>query len=380
MNEYEVKYFRLRFNNNKSYYICNFTKDDTNWYHGTAHSLQGNKRYLVTRYVEKEPLPGCTITELLTHSDDRIKFISQDRIGTTNYDVEIRSDPEGGNITLRSQNKSQVWEIDSFDNNALRILNLVKGGYLLIKNDGSLENVTITDLYNKYNSFNSTKGAITGSALGNALGMTSDYNWASVVSKITGVSSFNNAIQTATTDTSNLQQSCYRINGGYIEVVPAIGYWGTWNYGVSCIKIPVSTAASTQIGFSGRNIVTHNDDGTSTGSYETPNYVNMSLFNTITIGVNLHGEKDAYGSGGKGTVTCEIKNASGTVLAQGSRTGSGIGNSAFNGNFTIDVSSVGGSAKVYCTLYASGAHAWKPNNNGKARYTGHAEITSIVLS
>ena len=380
MEEREVKYFRLVFNNNSSYYICNFTKDDNNWYHGTAHSLQGNKRFLVTRYVENEPLPGCTVTELLTHSDDRIKYISQDRVGTTNYDVEIRSDPEGGNITLRSQNKSQVWEIDSFDNNALRILNLVKGGYLLIKNDGSLENVTITDLYNKYNSFNSTKGSITGSALGNALGMTSDYNWASVVSKIASVSSFNNAIQTATTDTSNIQQSCYRINGGYIEIVPAIGYWGTWNYGVSCIKIPVSTAASTQIGFSGQNIVTHNDDGTSTGSYETPNYVNMSLFNTITIGVNLHGGSDAYGSGGSGTVTCEVKNASGTVLAQGSRTGSRTGNSAFNGNFTVDVSSVGGSAKVYCILSASGSHAWKPNNNGKARYTGHAEITGIVLS
>lgn len=194
------------------------------------------------------------------------------------------------------------------------------------------------------------------------------------------MSDFRNVIQTATTDASNQQKSCYRINGGYIEVVPAIGYWGTWNWGASCIKIPVSTASSVAATYSGQNIVTHNDDGTSTGTYGTTNYVNMSLFRTITVGVNLHGGKDAYGSGGSGTVTCQVKNASGTVLASASKYGSKTGNNAFYGNFTVDVSSIGGSAKIVCTLSASGAHAWKPNNNGKARYTGHAEITGITLS
>ena len=150
MEAYEVKYFRIEFSSN--YYICNFTKDDDNWYHGTAHSLQGNRQFLVTRYVEKLPLPGCTVTELVPYTDQRFVYTTQDRIAVTNYDVEMRSDSEGGNITLRSQNKSQVWEIDAFDNNALRILNLTKGGYFNIKNDGSLDNVTITDLYNKYNS------------------------------------------------------------------------------------------------------------------------------------------------------------------------------------------------------------------------------------
>lgn len=199
--------------------------------------------------------------------------------------------------------------------------------------------------------------------------------------KVTGtMSDFRNVMQTATTDASNQQKSCYRINNGYIEVVPAIGYWGTWNWSASCIKIPVSTAASTQIGFSGNTVVTQTDDGTSTGSYATPNYVNMSLFKTITIGVNLHGEKNAYGSGGTGTVTCQVKNSSGTVLASASKTGSKTESNAFSGNFTVDVSSVSGSAKIYCTLTASGSHAWKPNNNGKSKYTGHAEITSIKLS
>ena len=187
-------------------------------------------------------------------------------------------------------------------------------------------------------------------------------------------------IQTATTDASNQQKSCYRINGGYIEVVPAIGYWGTWNWAASCIKIPVSTAASVAATYSGQNIVTHNDNGTSTGTYGTTNYVNMSLFRRITVGVNLHGGKDAYGSGGSGTVTCQVKNASGTVLASASKSGSKTGNNAFYGNFTVDVSSIGGSAKIVCTLSASGDHAWKPNNNGKAKYTGHAEITGITLS
>ena len=55
---------------------------------------------------------------------------------------------------------------------------------------------------------------------------------------------YTNTIQTATTDASNQSKSCYRINGDYIEVVPAIGYWGTWNWGASCIKVPRSTAIS----------------------------------------------------------------------------------------------------------------------------------------
>lgn len=199
--------------------------------------------------------------------------------------------------------------------------------------------------------------------------------------KVSGtMKNYSSSIHIGTTATSDQTKSCYRINSGYIEVVPAIGYWGLWDWTKSCIKIPVSTAASTQIGFSGDTVVTQTDDGTSMGSYATPNYVNMSLFKTITIGVNLHGGKDAYGSGGSGTVTCQVVNSAGTVLASASKTGSKTESNAFSGNFTVDVSSVGGSAKIVCSLSASGSHTWKPNNNGKSKYTGHAEITDITLS
>ena len=59
-------------------------------------------------------------------------------------------------------------------------------------------------------------------------------------SKITGtMKNYSSTIQTASTDASDQTKSCYRINGSNIEVVPAIGYWGTWNWAASCIKVPL---------------------------------------------------------------------------------------------------------------------------------------------
>ena len=59
--------------------------------------------------------------------------------------------------------------------------------------------------------------------------------------KLTGtMANRSSTIQTATTNTSNTSASCYRINGSNIEVVPAIGYWGTWDWTKSCIKIPTT--------------------------------------------------------------------------------------------------------------------------------------------
>ena len=59
--------------------------------------------------------------------------------------------------------------------------------------------------------------------------------------KVTGtMANRSSTIQTATTSTSNTSASCYRINGSNIEVVPAIGYWGTWDWTKSCIKIPTT--------------------------------------------------------------------------------------------------------------------------------------------
>lgn len=56
------------------------------------------------------------------------------------------------------------------------------------------------------------------------------------------------SIQTATTDASNQAKSCYRINNGYIEVVPAIEYWGAWDWGKSCIRVPSNVTFKTLSG------------------------------------------------------------------------------------------------------------------------------------
>ena len=58
-------------------------------------------------------------------------------------------------------------------------------------------------------------------------------------SNISGtMKNYSSSIQTATTSTSDQTKSCYRINNGYMEVVPAIGYWGLWDWSKSCIKVP----------------------------------------------------------------------------------------------------------------------------------------------
>lgn len=54
-----------------------------------------------------------------------------------------------------------------------------------------------------------------------------------------------NTIQTATTSTSDQSKSCYRINGSNVEVVPAKGYWGNWDWTKSCIRLPLKAAIAT---------------------------------------------------------------------------------------------------------------------------------------
>ena len=59
---------------------------------------------------------------------------------------------------------------------------------------------------------------------------------------------YSSSIQYATTDASNQAKSCYRINGSNIDVVPAIGYWGNWNWDKSCIKVPLSGVSTYKAG------------------------------------------------------------------------------------------------------------------------------------
>lgn len=57
--------------------------------------------------------------------------------------------------------------------------------------------------------------------------------------KYTGnIANLSNTIDNASTNAGDQSHSCYRINGGVIEVAPRRGYWGNWNWEESCIRIP----------------------------------------------------------------------------------------------------------------------------------------------
>lgn len=88
-------------------------------------------------------------------------------------------------------------------------------------------------------------------------------------------------IQTATISTSNQSASCYRINGSNIEIIPAIGYWGSWDWAKSCIRVPTSSAIKYAFGTAtpaGTTNLTYTfeNDTSSTGSYEGIYYININ--------------------------------------------------------------------------------------------------------
>ena len=67
--------------------------------------------------------------------------------------------------------------------------------------------------------------------------------------KISGsITNRSNTIQTATTSTSNTSNSCYRTGNGYIDVIPALGYWGSWNWNQSYIRVPSTVVYKTLTG------------------------------------------------------------------------------------------------------------------------------------
>ena len=76
---------------------------------------------------------------------------------------------------------------------------------------------------------------------------------------------YSSSIQTATTDASNQTKSCYRLNGSNIEVVPAIGYWGTWDWGKSCIRVPLKDVSGTKL--SGISNIHYDGNNNSKGNW-----------------------------------------------------------------------------------------------------------------
>ena len=251
-------------------------------------------------------------------------------------------------------------------------LYIPKNGYY---STGAWVNIPISDLKSKLGTA-SQSSVLSGYTFSSSSGV-----------QVTGsMTNYSNTIQTATASGIDASKSCYRINSGYIEISPARGYWGWTAWDKSCIKIPVSTATAvtTAIEYSGSNILTKtdNDNGAISGTYVSKTYINFALFKSVNVSVNLHGGSNAYGNGGWGTVECCIKNSSGTVVASASKTGKATDKekTAFNGTFSVDVSSFNEVGWIHCNLSCNGHHTWKPNNNGKSKYTGHAEITGISLS
>ena len=68
-------------------------------------------------------------------------------------------------------------------------------------------------------------------------------------------------IQTATTSTSDQSKSCYRINGSNIEIIPAKGWWGSWDWTKSCIRVPIASVGSPSAISYGRYDWTGNQNG-----------------------------------------------------------------------------------------------------------------------
>ena len=258
------------------------------------------------------------------------------------------------------------------DNNDGAWLYIPENGYY---STGAWVNIPISGLKTKLGTA-AQASVLTGSTFSSSVGVRASGT----------MKDYSSTIQTATTSGSDNTKSCYRINNGYIEICPAKGYWGWTAWDKSCIRIPVSTATTvtTSIAYSGSNLIEQPDyeDGTVTGTYVSKTYINFALFSKVNVSVNLHGGSNAYGHGGWGTVECCVKNSSGTVVKSESKTGDGTESkgSPFEGTFTVDVSSFNEVGWIHCNLSCNGGYAWKPNNNGKTRYTGHAEITGITLS
>lgn len=122
-----------------------------------------------------------------------------------------------------------------------------------LKKTVSKQNDNIGNLQTKMSSFESAKDKIISSALGKALGMTTSTLLADVATKIAAVIDRSSTIQTATTSTANQNASCFRTSGTNIEVIPARGFWNSWDWAKSCIRV---TAAS--LGITSAKIVKGN--------------------------------------------------------------------------------------------------------------------------
>ena len=96
---------------------------------------------------------------------------------------------------------------------------------------------------NKVNNIEDSKTTIINSGVGKALGFTEDSSWNEIIVGISSIIDRSDTIQTCTSDTTNDNASCYRINGGDIEIIPAKGLWYNWDWAKSCVKIPSSAGS-----------------------------------------------------------------------------------------------------------------------------------------
>ena len=105
----------------------------------------------------------------------------------------------------------------------------------------------LTELNSKVVSFEEAKSAMVSSALGMALGLTSESTLEELTNVITAVQDRTTTIHTAIVggSTGDSNNSYYRINGNWVEVCPAKGYWGWSAWDKSAIRISMPAVART---------------------------------------------------------------------------------------------------------------------------------------
>ena len=182
---------------------------------------------------------------------------------------------------------------------------------------------------------------------------------------------------------------CIKNSDGVSRLCIQVPKEGFYN-GSCCVAVATSTVASLVTGgtagtvnltntggWNGVKSVSQPRDGTKTQTYSMVSNIDLSPYNTVEVSAYINGSKDAYGSGGGGTITVQVLNASGGVLAQAA--GSGRYGNAFNGTIVVHIEGVQESGRINIVISAYGGHAYKPNNDGKVYYSGNASIGTIQL-
>lgn len=114
--------------------------------------------------------------------------------------------------------------------------------------------------------------------------------WVDGVLRTGTIPDHSSSIKNITTDTSDQTKGCFRVSGTTLEVVPAKGFWGNWDYTKSCLQIAGSNLA-TAIGLTSDKLVKGNTVlGVSGNSLQTKNTMDLIL----AAGIRSNAETPGY--------------------------------------------------------------------------------------